>query len=442
MTTTLLPVDQLDPHKMNVRRDVGDVTDLAASIKTLGLLAPIVVAPHPDPDAATPYVILAGHRRRAAAVKAGLTEVPVVVREDLTDEADQIAVMLTENSDRDPLTADEEAGAVSYLLDLGESVATISKRIGWSRTKVKRRAKIAALPDGLRTRIHDSQLSLSDAEFLADHQAHSAVLEDALGTADWAVTRERVRAAVAREAALEKQIREVETISLPKFPSGDRLKVGIAFLGDKIPTEGDPSTAVPGVAAGQTEADAERAAAVAAERKEQEERAELAAKRQLDLDAATTVRTGFLRKLTGTAAEQAVGAFAEFSFEFAREAGYDWLAGFRLGGVPFDVPETAEHPQMIVDDADGGVATELLSDHLRTARPAQIAWTLICASLIENVEAFVNYPNPRSGASQFFVLLVIRYFDLLEGLGYQVSSVERELIAEWTQHLEGEGEDA
>ena len=92
-TTTIEQVElkpsQLVPHKNNIRADVGDVSSLADSLAAQGVLQPLSVVPNGKPDK---YVVLAGHRRHAAAKKAKLATVPCIVRHDLADdEAGQIA---------------------------------------------------------------------------------------------------------------------------------------------------------------------------------------------------------------------------------------------------------------------------------------------------------------------------------------------------------------
>lgn len=157
MLQTTIDPRSISPHPRNPRRDVGDVTDLAASIAAVGLLEPLVVAPWPNdlgptPDPTCPtcgatgkcrtpagtaakawhaprqdlyadgvrveYVVICGHRRLAAVLTAGAANVPVVVRDDLTTTAAQLEAMLVENLHRADLTPIEEARAYQALLDL------------------------------------------------------------------------------------------------------------------------------------------------------------------------------------------------------------------------------------------------------------------------------------------------------------------------------------
>ena len=204
-----LKPSQLVPHKNNIRADVGDVTDLAKSVKAKGVLQPLVVVPNGKPDR---YVIIAGHRRHAAAKAAKVSTVPCVIRHDLTDEADQIAVMMVENGQRTDLTAVEEAKGVQTLLDLGDTQKKISERTGMSATKVRQRAKVAKLPDELSAKLTKHAVTLDDAVFVADHTDNAddlALLEDALGTNNWAVTRQKVIDRVASRKREEKLLADM-----------------------------------------------------------------------------------------------------------------------------------------------------------------------------------------------------------------------------------------
>uniref|UniRef100_UPI00131A4F42 ParB/RepB/Spo0J family partition protein n=1 Tax=Janibacter massiliensis TaxID=2058291 RepID=UPI00131A4F42 len=184
----VIRLDDVHPHPDNPRRDVGDVTDLAASIREKGLLEPIVVAHPPtdtttgdlDPDA---LVLLAGHRRTAAAREAGLTEVPAIVRADLTTRAQQVETMIVENQHRADLSPIEEAEAFQLLLDLGETQPTIAARTGLPRRRVRDRLKLHKLPDTARDLVHTGQATITDALAVLDVDAeHHDELLAHLGT--------------------------------------------------------------------------------------------------------------------------------------------------------------------------------------------------------------------------------------------------------------------
>lgn len=182
-------------HPNNPRRDVGDVTELADSMRSVGVMEPLVVAP--SGVAKTPWLLIAGHRRHAAAKTAGLKTVPVVTRPDLDTPARQLEAMLVENLHRADLSPVEEADAYQLLLDFPRyTPAKVAKAVGRSLATVRERLKLGKVPEGARARVHDGTLSITDAlvfqEFADDPRALKA-LEQAEGTGNWRWTVQRLR---------------------------------------------------------------------------------------------------------------------------------------------------------------------------------------------------------------------------------------------------------
>src|SRR4051794_19119536 len=124
----MLRLDSLIGHQQNVRKDVGDVTELAASIRQHGLVQPIVVTEHPRYEGK--YLILAGHRRAAAAATIPLEQVACIIRHDAGVAEDHIALMLVENMQRQNLSPVEKARAMRRLIDHGLSQSEIARRLG------------------------------------------------------------------------------------------------------------------------------------------------------------------------------------------------------------------------------------------------------------------------------------------------------------------------
>lgn len=180
-----MPLDVLRPHPANPRKDLGDLTELADSIRAHGVRQNLLVVPDPDEPGA--YRLVIGHRRAAAARLADLSTVPTVVDHDLSP-ADQLELMLLENLQRSDLTAVEEADGYQGLLDLGVDVATIATRTGRSETTVRSRLRLVPLPEAARQAIHTHTATLDDVarltQFEDDPQVHAA-LAGALGTADF-----------------------------------------------------------------------------------------------------------------------------------------------------------------------------------------------------------------------------------------------------------------
>lgn len=144
----VLPISAVHQHPDNIREDLGDLTQLAAELKTIGLISPLVVYPHPTRHG--DFVVQDGNRRRAAAVQAGLTEVPcVVLPEPARGAKADVEAMLTTGRNHRLLSEAEVSHGVQTLLDLGLDVTTIGKKLKMSRTEIKARAKLAERKDEL-----------------------------------------------------------------------------------------------------------------------------------------------------------------------------------------------------------------------------------------------------------------------------------------------------
>lgn len=147
-----IPIDHLHPHHRNPRKNLGDLSELADSIKAKGVLQNLTVVPMVlvDPDATITmgddhYVVLIGHRRMAAAKLAGLTELPCAIVD--MDEREQVQTMLVENMQRSDLTVYEEAKGFQMMLDLGDTIETVAEKTGFSQSTVRSRVKLADLDE-------------------------------------------------------------------------------------------------------------------------------------------------------------------------------------------------------------------------------------------------------------------------------------------------------
>jgi len=161
-----MPLDQVVADPSQVRKDWGSATaqqalaDLVASVRAYGILQPLLVRADPDaPPDAPRYIVIAGGRRREAALRAGLVTVPVVVR-DTTSMQGRI-LQLTENLLRHDLTPLDEARAYRELMDLeGLSAEEVGRRLHISGQTVRNRLRV--LEDQVVTdAIERGQISLS-----------------------------------------------------------------------------------------------------------------------------------------------------------------------------------------------------------------------------------------------------------------------------------------
>lgn len=231
MTTTLqdLKPSQIKPHKRNVRRDVGDVVELAASITAKGLLEPLIVAPSGTGKFPT-FVLIAGHRRLEAAKVAKLKSVPCLVRDDLVDDAAQLEAMLVENLQRTDLSPVEEADAYQQLLTFpGYTQAKLAETTGRAIATVKARLKLAKLGDTTREKVHTGQISLSEAAALtdfADDPAASRRIESAVGTSQFPYVLQREKDSRARARKVDQLTRQLKTngVRVIASPSWDERR--------------------------------------------------------------------------------------------------------------------------------------------------------------------------------------------------------------------------
>lgn len=157
----LINTSLIDPHPDNPRKNIGDVTDLAASIKTNGLLTPLSVVPNGER-----YRVIAGHRRLAACKQAGIVAVPCFVLQ--LGPLQQLEAMVTENCQREQLTVLEEADAIQGMLDLGATTASVAHRLGRSGDYVRDRVKAASIKTEVRASRDDfGQISIGQLVAIA-----------------------------------------------------------------------------------------------------------------------------------------------------------------------------------------------------------------------------------------------------------------------------------
>lgn len=179
-----LSISRLKPHPNNPRKDVGDVEELAKSLKVNGCMQNLTVVPERGVTHITPtcmFTVIIGHRRLAAAKKAGLTELPCRIVEGM-DEREQLSTMLEENMQRSDLTVYEQAEGFQMMLDLGETMDTIKEKTGFSETTIRHRLNIAKLDKKkVREAVDSFQISITDLaklERIKDVKTRNKVLSD------------------------------------------------------------------------------------------------------------------------------------------------------------------------------------------------------------------------------------------------------------------------
>jgi len=155
-----LPIDLVQRNPQQPRRhfDESDLVDLANSIRTHGVLQPILVRPIADGK----YEIVAGERRWRAAQRAGLHAIPAVIRE--LNELEVLEIAIVENVQRTDLNPIEEAQGFQALIDrFGRTQEDIAEAVGKSRPHIANMLRLLKLPDDLQEMVRDGRLSSGHA---------------------------------------------------------------------------------------------------------------------------------------------------------------------------------------------------------------------------------------------------------------------------------------
>ena len=173
-----------NPNQPRVHFDEDSLSDLAKSIKEIGVLQPLLVRE----VSAGKYQLIAGERRWRAAQRAKLTEVPVVVRE--ITELDSVEQALVENLHRQDLTALEEASAYQQLTeDFSLTHEQVAKRVGKSRAAITNALRLLQTPAAVQGFLADGRLSAGHARALlgCDDAATMEQLADLAVKQGWSV---------------------------------------------------------------------------------------------------------------------------------------------------------------------------------------------------------------------------------------------------------------
>ncbi|MGH9223476.1 MAG: ParB/RepB/Spo0J family partition protein, partial [Acidimicrobiales bacterium] len=205
-----LSTDLVRPAADNLRRRTGDVSDIVASIKenpTLGIIEPLVVAPQEDGT----YVIVAGARRHAAAVKAELATVPCIVR-PMTEE-ERVLAMLIENDARHPLRITEQAAGYFRLVEAGWRIKDAAKATGRTAKHVAARLALLQLPAEIRAKVDDAEITVGDAALLLKLRHHPDILQEVASSVAEGEDNDVAWAVGQALAAIERQARRTAAMA-------------------------------------------------------------------------------------------------------------------------------------------------------------------------------------------------------------------------------------
>lgn len=227
-----LRISEIEPNKNQPRKSFNNETlkQLADSITEHGVLQPLIVRS----IASGNYMIIAGERRWRAAKMAGLSEIPVIIRDDLSDEqAMQIAMI--ENLQRENLNPIEEALGYKELIDrFGMTQDKLAGVLGKARSSVANSLGLLALPNGVQELLRNGSLSAGHCKALKKVKDAALMTELAHKAAEGELSVRQVEAIAKREAARldeEKESREIK----PRLSYYTEIEVSLSeMLGTRV----------------------------------------------------------------------------------------------------------------------------------------------------------------------------------------------------------------
>ena len=157
------PVDTIEPNPYQPRQDFSgpELEEMVSSVREKGIITPLLVS-----KTEKGYQLIAGERRWRAAQRAGLDEVPVVIKDVTPSESLELAII--ENIHRKDLNPIEEANAYKRLLDeTGATQEAIAKRLGKDRSSIANLLRLLNLPESIQKDVINGRLSMGHARVLA-----------------------------------------------------------------------------------------------------------------------------------------------------------------------------------------------------------------------------------------------------------------------------------
>lgn len=194
--SVMLKIGEIEPNRLQPRREFEQeaLSELADSIREHGVLSPLLVRPLRGGG----YQIVAGERRWRASRLAGLSEVPVIIREMSDSEAMELA--LIENLQRENLNAVEEAAGYKQLMERhGMTQEKVAQRIGKSRSVIANAIRILSLPEEVLDRVREGKISSGHARALLAIEDEKLLLETAKAVLENGITVRQVEN-IAKEA--------------------------------------------------------------------------------------------------------------------------------------------------------------------------------------------------------------------------------------------------
>ncbi len=228
---TFIDIYEIAPNPTQPRFDFSDaeIGELSESIRALGVLQPILVRPFEGK-----YQIVAGERRFRAASRAGLSQVPVLIRE--LNDRETLEVAIVENVQRQNLNPIEEAKGYQRLMDeFSLTAQEVAERVGKDRATVANAVRVLRLPQQVQDLVREAKISVGHAKAILTVKEPSAQINLALKVIDEALSVRALESIVSREVVLDapkKTMAGREQVREPQFPEiEERLRNA---LGTKV----------------------------------------------------------------------------------------------------------------------------------------------------------------------------------------------------------------
>lgn len=196
---TFLPLARITANPTQPRTEFleQEISDLTESIKALGVIQPILVRPIGDG-----YQIVAGERRYRAATRAGLAQVPVLIRE--LGERETLEIAIVENVQRQNLNPIEEAKGYQRLMeDFALSAQEVAERVGKDRATITNIARLLKLPSVVQEMLRDGRITVGHAKAILTVKEPVAQISLANKVISESLSVRAIEAIVSREVVLE-----------------------------------------------------------------------------------------------------------------------------------------------------------------------------------------------------------------------------------------------
>ena len=182
-----IPLDLIEPNPQQPRAlfEEESLDALAESIKAVGVLQPVVVRPSGEG-----YVLIAGERRCRAAGRAGLEEIPAVIKPEDTDATTSLTEALIENVQREDLSPLEEAAGYRQLMeDFGLTHEMVAQSVGKSRSSITNTLRLLLLPAPIQAMVGAGDLSAGHARALLaiEDQTYAVHIAERIVAEGWSV---------------------------------------------------------------------------------------------------------------------------------------------------------------------------------------------------------------------------------------------------------------